>query len=241
MATRNFRQVVAAITITILATSCGLLNTGTIAYPTLNPAPTELFPAFSTETAIVARKFTEGAQMATTLAFLPTNTAIPTLAPTSTICPAGNLAGEVRTNGATGHITFSVALTNIGNATCTLPGPADIQLVNRQAIPLDLDVGTFCFNCAPSEALGATPSPPALALTQTAEPVIHRPVNLAAHQVTKLFMIWSNWCAPFPSGGVSVRLNLDPGVQIDLPSDASTGGRCDAPEERSTLQVSEYY
>jgi hypothetical protein len=240
LATRNIRQVVAATALTILTAGCGLLNTGTIAYPTLNPAPTELFPAFSTETAIVARKATGAAQMATTLAAFPTVTATSTLAPTSIVCSAGNLAGEVRSNGATGHITFTVALTNIGNSTCTLPVPADIQLVNRQGIPLEIDIGTFCFGCEPSEDQNATPSPLPGALTQTAEPVIHQPVNLAAHQVTKLFLIWSNWCAPFPSGGVSVRLHLDPGVQLDLPSDAETGGRCDAPEERSTLQVSQY-
>ncbi|MDD5371445.1 MAG: DUF4232 domain-containing protein, partial [Anaerolineaceae bacterium] len=233
MVQRYFRQIMAAITLTILAAGCSQLNVGTIAYPTLNPAPTELFPAFSTGTAIVSRKFTEAAQMATSLAALPTGTPSPTLGPTSTLCPVGDLAGEVRTNGATGHITFSVDVTNVGNSTCTLPAPPDIQLVNRQGIPLDLDMQSFCSTCAPAEAIGATPSPSALALTQTAEPVVHQPVNLGAHQVVNFSLIWANWCGAFPPGGVSVRLHLEPGIQLDLPSDAPAGGRCDAPGERS--------
>jgi hypothetical protein len=140
-------------------------------------------------------------------------------------------------------MTFSVFLMNVGNRTCILQGPPHAQIVNMQGIPLQVEVHPVCFNCTPGN--GQTPTSPAQeipAVTQTAaaEAVLTGELGLAPHQAAKIFLVWYNYCEPFPSGGVSVRLNLPPSGYLDVPTDAQTGGRCDASDHPSTLMVSQY-
>lgn len=241
--TRTIGPLLLACLLTFLLPACSLIGGVQSPAPTgFPPQPTGPIPLEVTLTAIVKAKATDAAQMQLTLSAVPTNTTTPTAPPDTVNCAPGDLSGEARSNGATGSITFGIVLTNVSNKTCLLPGPPSVQLVNPQGFALDLDVTTFCFNCAETQTGTATVAPTGPAPTQTAQAsqALNETLSLPPGAKARVFLIWSNWCQPFPPGGVSIRLNLPGNGQMDLLTDARTGGRCDVQTARSTLLVSQY-
>ena len=207
---------------------------------------TGISPAYATGTAIVAAKATVRAQMSQTQTALPTTTLTPTVVAGAPPCNAADLSGSAHAEGATGSMTFSVKITNLGNSTCNLQGPPDVQLVDQASQPLDIDYKLNCFLCFPTGNDYATPSPATQTAqvptaTAIAQNLLYGQVSLAPGRSASVFLIWNNWCQPFPEGGVQIRLSLPAsGGQLTIPTDARAAGRCDVPEARSTLMVSQF-
>jgi hypothetical protein len=219
-----------------------------LAYLTADAQTLTARPTYNdaTVTAILSQKATGRAAMALTMTAYPTVTPTPTLPPDAPPCQAADLTGEARTNGAGGSITFGVSITNRGSQLCFLQGPPEIALVDNQGKALDIHINNECFpQCGPTPDPNQTPSmatQTALAPLQTVQAslVLNGKIGLAPGASAVIFMIWSNWCQPFPQGGVRVQLTLPGGSLIEIPGDAGGGGRCDAPGEPSSMMVSQY-
>jgi hypothetical protein len=220
--------------------------------PHLSPSP-EPHPTvdtiLATNTAIVASKATAGAAWDLTRTALPTLTPSPTVPVNARACRASDLRGEAGAQGATGSIVFSVGLTNISTSVCTLQGPPQIQLIDQHGRVLDMRYYTHCFLCdmSTSEAEEATPLPATITPripTETAvvQERLYGKIGIGPGKRIGVFLIWDNWCQPFPEGGVIIRLTLPDRLgKVDIPTDAYVGGRCDAPKARSSLMVSHFY
>ena len=174
---------------------------------------------------------------ASATAALPQRSPTPESSPTTGPCGGGDFFGEVRSSITGGTVTFTVSLTAAGNKTCLLSGPPQTALVSRQGTPLDVDYSWYCSRCGGSEAGKGTPAP---AQTAAAGEELNRVWVMKPQDSVRFNLVWSNWCYPLPPGGVSVRLVL-PNGNMDLPTDATAGGRCTAPKQRSTVLVSQYY
>jgi hypothetical protein len=198
------------------------------------------------ETAVVSSKATDQSNYQTTLNALPSGTATFKPPAGSALCDTANLTATAISEGATGAITFSILITNQGKTPCKLQGWPQVQIVDQQGQPLVLQAIPYCFECS-------TPGSPAPTLTpgeQTAEPpvasatvqaILQKPVILAPGKNVRLFLIWRNWCPPFPDGGVNLLLTLSGGAgELTIPTDARTGGRCDVPNAGSTLSISQF-
>jgi hypothetical protein len=136
-------------------------------------------------------------------------------------------------------MAISLHLTNTSANTCVLQGPPDVQLVDSSGQPLNIQVQNFCFQCNPTTGTLNTPEAPTA--TAEAQAALHLRLALQPGQSAIVFMLWNNWCEPFPEGGVNVQLSLPGSLgQVTAPSNARTGGRCDAKDQPSTLLVSEY-
>jgi hypothetical protein len=242
---KGLRKLAAFCLLVGLLAGCASFAPGAVtSFPT--QAGTDPMDATLTAVNVIAQKATDAAAMAQTLAAEPTDTPTPTLPPPTTQnCQSADLSTESRSNGATGSITFSVVLTNVGNRTCLLGGPPQVQLVTRQGIPLEVKSQPICFLCGQENTSEKTPSSATqevLSPTQTAaaREIMDTPLGLSPGKAVKLFLIWYNYCEPYPPGGVMVRLALPPGGQLDILTDAEAGGRCDAQDNPSTLMVSQF-
>jgi hypothetical protein len=202
---------------------------------------------FQSETAVVAAKATDQSNHQATLAAMPRAT--PTVKPPTGVvlpCDTANLSASAVSEGATDAMTFTILITNQGQTTCKLQGMPQVQIVDQQGEPLVLQAIPFCFECNLPAKSTATPAPvgqtssPAIA-TATAQAVFRKPIFLAAGKSARLFLIWRNWCPPFPSDGVNLLMSLPAGRgELTIPTDAHTGGRCDTPAAGSSLSISQF-
>ena len=196
--------------------------------------------------AAVTTKATDQVIHQATLAARPSATPISTSPDGAAACDTANLTATAETNDATGAITFTVVITNQGSTTCILQGRPQIQIVNQQGEPLVLQGIPFCFECSPSGNPAATQTPGAQAAekqaaTATARAVLQEPVILSLGKNARVFLIWSNWCPPFPESGVNLLMTLPGGSgELTIPTDAHNGGRCDLPDAGSTLSISQF-
>ena len=164
----------------------------------------------------------------TQYALMPTITPTPTIPPSSGYCRAGDLQTSVHTNGAGGHIVLEVGVTNISQAPCFLPSWPAIQLQDRSGSPIDVTYDYVFLNANPSSL------PP----TQESNPGQPIDYGLAVGQDAVLILLWGNWCLPPVEGGVVIRMSLLGAKSwIDVPTDISGGGYCDAPGSPSTIDV----
>lgn len=209
------------------------------------PASTGIPSLSLYSTRVVATVASQAIHQAT-LAVLPGTTPTGTPNTAAQLCDTANLTATEETDGATGAITFTVLVTNQGPRVCKLQGQPQVQIVNQQAEPLVLQDAPFCFECSPSKNPVETFSPATQtaqppAATATAQAVLRKPLSLAVGASARLFLIWRNWCPPFPEGGVSLLLTLPGGSgKLTIPTDARTGGRCDVPDAGSSLSVSQF-
>lgn len=187
---------------------------------------------------------TSGAETIGTLDAFATTSPTPLAADTLPLCTPTDLSAETRSEGATGSIAISLSISNRSGAACALQGPPAVTLIDSSDQPLNLEIVSLCFLCGPS-ADGAAPEATltALAPTQTAvarDLMDGRTALLPGRQVS-VFLMWANWCLPFPGGGVRARLTL-PGTlgQVTANTDLTAGGRCDVPNAPSRLVVSHY-
>jgi hypothetical protein len=203
-------------------------------------------PILQSETVVVAVKATDRSSFQTQQAVLPSAT--PTTRPPAGVqpCDTANLAGNAVSEDASGAITFSVQITNQGPAACKLPGWPQIQIVDQQGEPLVLQDIPFCFECSLTGNPAATPTPgeqtaqPPVT-SATAQAILQKPVALPTGKSARLFLIWRNWCPPFPNDGVNLIMTLSGGSGwLTIPTDAHNGGRCDAPTAGSTLAISQF-
>lgn len=182
----------------------------------------------------------------------PTQTPAPILTPTPHPCDSSDLLPEVHTNDASGAIAFTVKLSNSGNTSCFLDGAPKVQLVNQQGFPLNLTAVATCYRCdassastpTPTDQSAATPAGTAEVSATPAASVTNTPgasVTLNPGDTTNLMLVWKNFCDPFPTGGVMIRIQVSGGGNMDLNTDAGIGGRCDTPDQPSTLEVSQFY
>jgi Domain of unknown function (DUF4232) len=198
------------------------------------------------ETAVVASKATDQPNYPATVDARPS--AIVTAKPPAGIlpCDTANLTATAVSEGATSAIAFSILITNQGSTSCKLQGWPQIQIVDQQGQPLVLQAIPFCFECGAPDNPSATLTPgeqatePPVA-TATEQAIMQTPVILAPGENARLFLIWRNWCPPFPNGGVNLLMTLSGGVgELTIPTDAHTGARCDVPNAGSTLSISQF-
>jgi hypothetical protein len=203
-------------------------------------------PILQSQTVVVATKATDRSSFQTQQAVL--HSATPTTKPSAGVqpCDTAYLAGNAVSDDASGAITFSVQITNQGPATCKLQGWPQIQIVDQQGEPLVLQDIPFCFECSPTENPAATPTPgeqtaqPPVT-SATAQAILQKPVSLPNGKSARLFLIWRNWCPPFPNDGVNLILSLSGGSGwLTIPTDARSGGSCGAPTAGSTLEISQF-
>jgi hypothetical protein len=203
-------------------------------------------PYPQSETALVAAKATVQSNYLTTLSARPSTTSTVTPSAGASACDTANLTASEVSVDATTAISFSIQITNQGPATCKLQGWPQIQIVDQQGEPLVLQDIPLCYECSSPGNPGTTPAPgkqtvqPPVA-TATAQAILQKPVVLSAGKSAQLFLVWRNWCPPFPSDGVNLLMTLSGGSgELTIPTDARSGGRCDAPTTGSTLAISQF-
>jgi hypothetical protein len=204
----------------------------------------QYFP--QSETTVVALKASNQSTYQAALAGLPSATTTAKPPAGLLLCDTANLSAAAVSEGATGAITFSILITNQGKTACELQGWPQIQIVDQQSQPLVLQAIPFCFECstpgspAPSLLLNEQTAEPPVA-TSTVQTILQKPVIVAPGGNARLFLIWRNWCPPFPNGGVYLLMTLSGGVgELTIPTDAHTGGRCDVPTAGSTISISQF-
>lgn len=152
---------------------------------------------------------------------LDTPAAAPTPAKSVPACTASELSATVGWQGATGSMAGSVVLTNVGNRSCTLDGPADIQFVDASGTSLPVTQSEMAAGSA--QPVGATPLRPG--------------------EQASVFFVWRNYCGPQPNGSLTTRVTLPNGggrlvAQPDGPNaDKGLLPRCDVPGTASTVSV----
>ena len=189
---------------------------------------------------------------------LPTRTAIPTAPPAATpqptappaataasrSCAASDLLANTRADINGNEMVFSISMSNAGNHSCTLDNPPKASLASLQGSSLDIQVKTACADCLPASAapVGPAASPtPAPTPAATAQGFAAGQVRLGPNQSAGIVLIWKNWCGPFPSGGVTIDLDLGSSQVLVMPTDAQRGGSCIQSGAPSTLDISPYY
>ena len=208
-----------------------------------NPSPQ---PPPQGETVVAAVKTTDqsGYQTALPAESSPT----PTIRPPTRVsaCDTANLTASVTSVDATEVITFSVQITNQLPITCELQGWPQVQIVNKQGEALVLQNIPFCFECSPPSHPVATLAPgeqttqPTITIATT-QAILQKPVILPTGKSARLYLIWRNWCPPFPSDGVNLLMSLSGGSgELTIPTDARGGGRCVAPTAGSSLAISQF-
>ena len=139
--------------------------------------------------------------------------------PTGSTCQASSLAIDGVRQGESGIVNLGIAITNTGDASCTLPQlPAAVQLLDAKGTALDI----------PTETVTATPGPPA-------PPVVIAPHVAAAAILT---VYWISWCHPDP-GPLTVKVIFVAGAG-SVSGPVGPGGplpRCDTPGRASSLQL----
>jgi Domain of unknown function (DUF4232) len=198
------------------------------------------------ETVVVTAKAATQPNYQATLTASPGATPSPTPPSGVPPCDTAYLTASATSEDAGDAITFSIINTNQGPATCKLQGWPQVQIVDQQGEPLVLQAIPFCFECSLPDKTTITPGPS----EQTAEPsvapatiqaILQTPVILAAGKSAHLFLIWRNWCPPFPTGGVNLLMTLSGGSgELTIPTDTHSGGRCDAPTAGATLSISQF-
>jgi hypothetical protein len=194
----------------------------------------------------VVMKRTSAAMMFLTETALPSVTATPTLPLAARACHATDLRATAGTNGAGGSISFGIQVTNTSASVCTLQGPPQIQLVNQRGQVLDSDYFVNCFRCselisAYETALPATLIASAVTATSVGQTVLYGKIGIGPGERAGVFLLWQNWCQPFPKGGVRIRLTLAEQLgRLEVATDAYVGGRCDAADARSSVMISHF-
>jgi hypothetical protein len=149
-------------------------------------------------------------------------------------CQASDLEISAITGGYPTYLEFYVRIANISHSTCYLQGPADIKLVDRNGDVLELEYSSVCFGCRIDRTL---PSPTRTAM---ANEMLYGKIGIAPNERVGVSADWSEWCKPFPEGGIFVRLVLPDGF-VEGPTDAYVGAPCRLNDARSYLWVSRYY
>jgi hypothetical protein len=182
----------------------------------------------TTITAIIADKHALGTAMAETMTAQPSETPIPAIPAEAPFCQAADLKSSFGSNAATQQILLSAGLTNIGNGPCFLQTWPQVQLLDRQGKPLDVDYGYFDIGIGNAGA----------AATQRAQEYPTAKVGLWPGWSVWANLIWQNWCGAPVSGGAVIQLtfNHNPGA-LAIPTDVQAGGTCNAPGQRSTVGI----
>jgi hypothetical protein len=183
----------------------------------------------------------------------PTPAPTPSLPPQPTLadtvdapqaCSAADMLVNVRSDITGNAMVFNISFSNAGNHSCILNQPPHSSLVTRQGEALEVEVNPGCTTCVPKAPIpenAATRT--ALAPVQTAEAqsTANDQIDLAPNQTARVIFRWTNWCNPFPPGGVAIRLDLAGGGLLTLPTDAQKAGTCTVPGQPSVLAVSPFF
>lgn len=190
---------------------------------------TEVSPkSGATVTAIVATKFAGATEMAATMAAIPTLTATPAIPTDSPPCAPVSLKTSFGSNGATGNILLGASFTNISPSPCFMQAWPSVILADRQGNPLDVDYGYFDFG---TDASGAA--------TEQARDSATARVGLWPGWTAWISLMWGNWCEKPVTGGVLIRLTLPNHLgTINISTDISAGGTCNASSYRSYVGIS---
>jgi hypothetical protein len=183
----------------------------------------------ATITAIMGNKYTGGTAAAASMTAQPSETPTPTIPPASPYCHPADLKTSFNSMGATQNIMLSAGLTNISGTPCYLQAWPQVQLVDRQGKPLDVDY--YYFDISAGDAASA-------ATEQVQESVTAR-IGLWPGWEGWVNLIWSNWCNASISGGVVIHLTLGNNTGgMDIQTDIQAGGACNAPGYRSSVGIS---
>jgi hypothetical protein len=185
----------------------------------------------ATLTAIIGTKSAGGTAMAASMTAQPGGTPIPTIPPDSLFCTPADLRTSFGSNAANQQILLGASLTNTSRSPCFLQAWPQVLLVDRQGQPIDVDY--HYFDVGGGDAV--------LAATKQAQESTTARIGLWPGWETWLTLSWGNWCGlPIPAG-VVIRLTLiNNAGNIDIPTDISGGGACNAPGFRSDVGISKF-
>jgi hypothetical protein len=192
-----------------------------------DPAPAGYPQEAATSTAIAAGKSTPGTATAIAMTPQPSETPLPTIPASAPFCRPADLQKYFGTNGATQQILISAGLKNTGKSACFLQVWPQVRLEDRQGRPLDVDYGYFDIG------LGV----PGAAATERAQKYATAKVGLWPGWSVWLNLIWQNWCAAPVSGGTVIRLTFDNTGVINVSTDITSGGICNAQGKRSFVGI----
>jgi len=183
----------------------------------------------ATITAIMANKYALGTAMAATMTAQPSETPVPAIPPDSPFCHPADLKTSFGSNAATQQILLGAGLTNISNTPCFLQAWPQVLLVDQQGKPLDVDYSYS--DVGAGDAVSDA--------TEQAQESATARIGLWPGWEAGFQLAWGNWCGKPSSGGVVIRLTLinNTGV-INIPTDISGGGACNAPGYRSFVGIS---
>lgn len=182
----------------------------------------------ATLSAVVATKSAAATAMAARITAQPTVPPAPTIPANSPMCAAQNLkavpySGVPATGG---EFLFGAVLTNISATPCFLQAWPQIQLMDRQNQPLDVEY--HYFDSSGGDA--------AFAATRQAQESDSAMLGLSPDRSVELHLAWRNWCGtPLPDGAV-IRLTLfDSAGAIDIATNIQAS--CDTPGVRSQVGI----
>ena len=182
----------------------------------------------ATLTAILSGKSALGTAMAETMTALsPSETPLPTLRADAPFCQPADLQSSFTSNAATQSILLSAGLKNTGSGACFLQAWPQVRLEDRQGRLLDLEYSYFDFG------LGA----PGSTATEEAKEVNTAKVGLWPGWSVWVNLLWQNWCAAPVSGGVVIGLTFNKSGVVNIPTDITDGGTCNAPGQRSYVGI----
>jgi hypothetical protein len=175
-----------------------------------------------------------------TITAVPTATPLPTFPADAPLCNASDLQISAFTEGFPTYLQFDVTIINVGKSVCSLQGPPDIKLVDRDGTMLDIGYSFHCITCnrfVPN--LRALPFP---TQTATAQQLLSSGIGVGPGEHVGVFMEWENWCQPFPEGGVELRLVFSDSLGfVKGPTNAYVGGPCRFSNDSSQIWVSQYF
>jgi hypothetical protein len=181
----------------------------------------------ATITAIMASKYALGTAMAATGTAQPSETPLPPVPADAPFCKPANLQASFGSNGATQSILLSAGLINTGAEACFLQSWPQIRLFDLQGKALDVDYSYFDIG------LGA----PGSTATEEAQEANTAKVGLWPGWSVWANLVWYNWCAAPVSGGAVIRMTFNYSGVINIPTDVTGGGTCNAQGQRSYVGV----
>ena len=181
----------------------------------------------ATITAVMGSKYVLGTAMAATGTAQPSKTPLPDVPSDAPFCKPADLQASFGSNGATQSILLSAGLKNIGSAACFLQSWPQIRLLDPQGRALDVDYSYFDIG------LGA----PGSTATEEAKEANTAKVGLWPGWSVWANLVWYNWCAAPVSGGAVIRMTFNYSGVINIPTDVTGGGTCNAQGQRSYVGV----
>jgi hypothetical protein len=172
--------------------------------------------------AITSFKATKGAEMEMTLTARPTATPLPTYPANAPPCSVSDLTSTLFLGRATGSIILLMSVVNISNSVCTLQGLPNVELLDKNKIPLA--VGYYQWEAWSSAAQNGSDNK----------------IGLGPQETVLVRMMWRDWGYRFAGKEVFVRLKLTKDHHLENVTTVDSCGGCIFPDVPSWILVSPF-